>query len=218
MSVNAAVAQIDAILADIEGRDLEFPALGTKGTMQLAALKTRAAATIERLAPPGSRYVADARGKDIQAYSTEYAVKTLAGILEALRADYVDGYMQTVEELIHADLFADLFDMAEELLNKGYKDAAAVIAGSALEAHIRKLAERFGISTSRAGRPVKTATLNDKLAATPDASYTKLTQKTVTAWLDLRNNAAHGRYEMYDSAQVAAFVRDIRGFIERYPA
>ena len=25
-------------------------------------------------------------------------------------------------------------------------------------------------------------------------SYTKLDQKSVTAWLDLRNRAAHGRY------------------------
>ncbi len=108
--------------------------------------------------------------------------------------------------------------MAEELVSKGYKDAAAVIAGSALEEHLRKLAGRYGITTARGGRPVKAATLNDKLAATEDASYTKLTQKTVTASLDLRNNAAHGHYDKYDKAQVEAIIRDVRGVKERHPA
>lgn len=57
-----------------------------------------------------------------------------------MREDYEAGYMRTVEELIHADLFADFLERTDELVSKGYKDPAAVLAGSVLEEHLRKLA------------------------------------------------------------------------------
>jgi hypothetical protein len=43
----------------------------------------------------------------------------LVGILGALRADYEAGYLSTVEELIHADVFGDFLDMARYLLHEG---------------------------------------------------------------------------------------------------
>jgi hypothetical protein len=54
------------------------------------------------------------------------------GILGALRTDYEAGNLQSVIELVHADIFADFFDMADYLLQQGYKDPAAVIVGSML--------------------------------------------------------------------------------------
>jgi len=63
--------------------------------------------------------------------------------LRALRADYVAGNLQSVIEIVHADAFADFLDMADYLLQRGYKDAAAVLAGSVLEEHLRKLAKRM---------------------------------------------------------------------------
>jgi hypothetical protein len=45
-----------------------------------------------------------------------------------------------------------------------------------------------------------------------------LQQKSVTAWLDLRNKAAHGRHSEYDAAQVSALIRDVRDFMTRLPA
>jgi hypothetical protein len=46
-------------------------------------------------------------------------------------------------------------------------------------------------------------------------AYTKLDQKNVTAWLDLRNKAAHGKYAEYQAAQVALMIAGIRDFITR---
>lgn len=34
-------------------------------------------------------------------------------------------------------------------------------------------------------------------------AYNRLDQKDVTAWLDLRNKAAHGHYDQYTAEQVA---------------
>lgn len=48
--------------------------------------------------------------------------------------------------------------------------------------------------------------------------YGKLDQKSVTAWLDLRNKAAHGKYAEYGKEQVALMVQGIRDFVTRCPA
>ena len=45
-------------------------------------------------------------------------------------------------------------------------------------------------------RPKKTDRMNSEL--TKAEAYSKLDQKSVTAWLDLRNKAAHGKYDEYD--------------------
>lgn len=45
--------------------------------------------------------------------------------------------------------------------------------------------------------------------------YSKLDQKAVTAWLNLRNKAAHGRYAEYTEAQVALFLQSVTDFVAR---
>lgn len=97
-----------------------------------------------------------------------------------LRGDYAAGYLRTVEELVHADLCADFLEMADELLAKGFKDAAAVITGSVLEELLRKLAGIFGVALMT-GKAQKADTINGDL--TKAGAYNKLEQKNVTAWL-----------------------------------
>jgi hypothetical protein len=48
--------------------------------------------------------------------------------------------------------------------------------------------------------------------------YSKLDQKNVTAWLDLRNKAAHGEYDRYSAPQVGLLISSVRNFITRNPA
>jgi hypothetical protein len=223
---DSAVAQIDALLAEIEPnlrtQQTAMGAGGTKfvgGEPHRSAMKTRAAAAVARLAPPGSAYVSEAQSTQREIPSK--AVVTLVGILRALRDDYEAGYLRGVEELIHADMFADFLEMAEELLRSKYKDAAAVIAGSVLEEQLRKLALRNEIATERNGRAVQASALNEGLGRAEQnraAVYNKLTQKSVTAWLDLRNSAAHGRYGEYNASQVEGLSGEVRGFLERNPA
>jgi uncharacterized protein (DUF2164 family) len=59
-------------------------------------------------------------------------------MLQAHRQDYEAGYLQSVVELVHADIFADFLEMADYLLQQGYKDPAAVITGSVFGAHLRE--------------------------------------------------------------------------------
>ena len=45
--------------------------------------------------------------------------------------------------------------------------------------------------------------------------YNKLDQKNVTAWLDLRNEAAHGKYQEYTKEQVSLMLRSLSDFMVR---
>jgi hypothetical protein len=144
-------------------------------------------------------------------------LEPIRGMLEALRSDYESGYQQSVVELVHADILADFLEMSDYLLQQGYKDAAAVIIGSVLEAHLRKLCDKHGIHLVKPdGSPKKAETLNTDLAGAD--VYSKLGQKNVTAWLDLRNKAAHGHYNEYTKDQVTLLLQNIRDFASRYSA
>jgi hypothetical protein len=208
----AALAQIDDVMADY-GRVQREGGLGSGAEAQ--AIGTRLKAAILRLSPPGGDYARKA--SECDKGSPGYNAEQLFGILLALRADLDAGYVQSLAELLHADVFADFLEMADELQRAGFKDAAAVIAGSVLEEHLRKLAAKAGLAVEKAdGSPMKADTLNSELTAAE--VYNKLQQKSVTAWLGLRNGAAHGEYRDYDHEQVAAFIRDVREFLILLPA
>jgi hypothetical protein len=64
--------------------------------------------------------------------------------------------------------------------------------------------------------PKKADTTNAHLVKA--SAYSKLDQKNLTAWLDLRNKAAHGHYAEYQKEQVALMIDGIRSFITRCPA
>ena len=104
--------------------------------------------------------------------------------------------------------------MADYLLEEGYKDPAAVLAGGTLEEHLRKLCQKNDIEIMKdISHYRKADSLNADLAGAN--VYSKLDQKSVTAWLDLRNKAAHGKYDEYTKEQVALMVQSLRDFISR---
>jgi hypothetical protein len=222
ISTDTILKQIDDLLQRASLAPGQLPEeqffLGRKTHGARTALATGWAASIERLSPRSSEY-REQVDRSVQRYGAAHPRHLLAlvGILNALRDDYEAGYMTSIEELIHADLFADFLEMADELLAKGYKDPAAVLTGSVLEEHLRKLCDRDGVAvTSPDGSPRKADTLNADLVKTN--AYGKLDQKSVTAWLGLRNDAAHGQYDRYTKEQVALMLEGVRNFLLRYPA
>lgn len=186
---------------------------------ELAGLVSLQLHTIERFAPPGStfRKASDAVFSQHQMDSPHFTQKHYAGILSSIRTAYAEqDYLASVQELIHADLFGDLLEMADHLLAEGYKDAAAVTGGGVLEEAIRKLADKNGVPIVDGTKPRKADTINADLVKA--GVYNKLEQKNVTAWLGLRNDAAHANYSNYDKTQVQQFIEGIRQFLIRNPA
>jgi hypothetical protein len=177
---------------------------------------------IRRLSPPGSIYAASLKGHEDALSNHRHGYifmgfDAAVGMLQALRTEYEAGYLQSVVELIHADTFADFLEMAHHLSEQGYKDPAAVVTGSVLESHLHKLCNKHGIDTANSdGSPKKADKLNAELTA--GGVYNLLDQKSVTAWLDLRNKAAHGKYSEYTKEQVGLMLENVRNFISRLPA
>jgi hypothetical protein len=221
-SPHAVLSQLDDVLTRCDVRDgtvqdFEYYS-GRYSDSWRAERVTACIAAIERFTEPGSAYrrAAEEPFSNRWMSSNASTLVHVAGIVVALRKDVAAGYLQNYAELLHADLFADLLEMARELQNKGFKDAAAVITGSVLEEHLRKLADKHEVPIEKdGGAPKKASALNADLA---NNAYTKLDQSNVTAWLSLRNSAAHGQYDHYDHAQVAALIQGVQDFIVRHPA
>ena len=172
----------------------------------LTEVNTVIAATIDRLAPSKSPY----------RESIQHILPNKVGALRALRRDYDAGYLVTVQSLVRAEVFADFLEMAEHLLEQGYKDPAAVLVGGVLEEHLRTLCDGRGIASQVRGKPKKADSMNADLASA--GVYNKLDQKSVTAWLDLRNKAAHGHYSEYTADQVGNMLVGVREFTARVAA
>jgi hypothetical protein len=119
-------------------------------------------------------------------------------IIAAVKEEILGGWLSSTRGLIAGEVFSDFLEMAQHLWDEGYKDAAAVIAGSSLEGHLKRLCESPGIDLQWKNSkgdlvPKKADALNAEL--TKAGVYDKTEQKQVTAWLAVLNHAAHGEYD-----------------------
>lgn len=147
-----------------------------------------------------------------------YLIPYGRGILLAIKNEIEDGWLFTVKGLVSAEIFSDFLEMAKHLLDEKYKDPAAVMIGSVLEEHLRQLCNKHSIDTTFLNqksevKPKKADMLNADLAK--HSIYNLLEQKNVTAWLDLRNKAAHGLYLEYDHNQVDLMYQGVLDFMVR---
>lgn len=151
--------------------------------------------------------------KHIEGYVTYSNVHRAQGVLKAAADDYAGGHLLEVRRLIEAEVFDDFLEQGEHLLNSGYFQAAAVVAGCVLEDGLRKLCAKFGIDVS--AKP-KLDQMNSDLARA--GAYNKLIQKRVTALADLRNKAAHGQWDQFERADVEDMLNAVRRFMEDFCA
>lgn len=173
--------------------------------------------TLRRFAPPNLAYLAEIPEKEESPWKYQKVLNELQGILFALKEDYQDDCLTTFEELVHANLFADILDQAKHLLDNGYKDAAAVTIGCTLESHLKALCTKNGIDITKDNGRAKTASeLNTELRIA--SIYPMSQDRQVQAWLDIRNDAAHGNYDKVEKVRVEAMLSEFRNFLVRYPA
>jgi len=149
--------------------------------------------------------------------SQEYKAKKGHAILLSIQNEIEGGWVFALKQLVSAEIFSDFLEMAEHLLSQDYKDPAAVMIGSVLEENLRQLclANEIDTKIEKDGSFIskKADRLNADLAKS--VIYTKLDQKAVTMWLDLRNKAAHGKYEEYSKEQVAIMLQGVTEFLAR---
>jgi len=138
----------------------------------------------------------------------DYQVERGLGVLQAALDDVEQGYLETVRELVAAEVFSDLLDQADHLLENGYGAPAASLAAAILENGLRSLATRKGI-TVRASDNLQSRNKNiaDK------GVYNRLRQKQVAVWIDVRNAADHGRFNEFSGEDVADLIKGVRSLL-----
>lgn len=148
-----------------------------------------------------------------------YASHTAMGIqiLYAIKTEISNGWLASVNALVAAEIFTDFLEMAEHLLEEGYKDAAAVMIGSTLEEHLRQLCDAYKVDKTTLKGTDEISKKADVLNADlkKAGAYNTLDQKQVTAWLGIRNSAAHGKYDEYSKEQVLMMYDGVLNFISR---
>lgn len=201
----------------VEEASISGSELGHESVQTLTSVTVRCGQMIDRLYGPNGRYGTMLQSilgtKDFtRIHSNHYAhVAQIVGILKAVKHDMDSGLLVDFRRLVQAELFSDFLEMAEYLANQGYKDASAVLLGAILENALRKISEVRGLDISNAnGKPLSMETMNVQLAK--DGAYNALVKKQITSWSNLRNDAAHGRYEEYDSGQVNQMLLFVQKF------
>jgi hypothetical protein len=140
-----------------------------------------------------------------------WSVETGKGILRAVREDLSLGYFTKVRTLVTAEVFSDFLDMAQHLLDCGYKDPSASLIGAVLESGLRQIAQNKQVKLKS---KENLASLNMKCA---DSNvYNRLVQKKIQVWIDIRDHADHGNFAEYSESDVSQMMSGVRDFLSSH--
>lgn len=146
------------------------------------------------------------------ARDTERAAGIMLGALSLVQ----DGYLSTFRRGVLAESVMELLDAAGDHVEQDHLVAATVIAGGALESHLRHLCEKAGIPTEN----VRGITALDgeigKARKAGNEVYTVAESSQVKTWAIRRNEAAHTPLLFQRKrVEVQLFVDGIRQFVSQ---
>ena len=195
--------------------------LGPDRVAELSSIASRAGQLIRRLYGESSQYQANLdrvlTTRNLASMHSNWCthVAELAGIVQGIQRDLQTGMLDDLRGLLQAEVFADFLEMAEHLLDGGYKDPAAVLLGAVLVDTLRKISAAHSVHITAAnGRPMTIDPINTALAKA--GAYGALVQKQITSWANLRNDAAHGHFAKYDVDQVRQMLLFTQKFCADY--
>ena len=225
MDIDAMIQQIESVIGETpEGVPIfQVRRNEPEGDAFYFERITRYASAILRLAPQKSIYVRmcqDVLRFHDPSKNTRQTSERLKAILLALKEDLSEQNLRTAEELIHGDLLSDFLEMADRLVQDGFKNPAAVLAGSVLAEHLRRLCTKHDVTIHRMldGKriPKNVSQMNDDLAALD--IYGQRDKRNVEAWNDLRIKALYGKYNEFTQQEVRNTVSGIRSLMTSHPA
>ena len=220
MTTGFFIKQLDGIISDfnvIKSKAAYDDLSGNTTKEEITSAISKAKAAVERITSDKSEYY-----KDIDSILKRTNLREgeklrhIIGTVLALKSDLQNDYLKSLSEIIQSVVFADYLEMADHLLNEGYKDPAAVLIGSTLEAHLKELCKvniiDLETKNSKGDTIAKKAdVLNADL--TKAGIYNGVYQKQITAWLAIRNSSAHGQYTDYGVEEVKLMLMGVRQFM-----
>lgn len=178
-------------------------------------VETRMLAALTRFSPKGSIYRVQASHYVSSTGVPSERRRRLAGVLEALRADYETGAFGEIEARVRLEVLDDLLDIAERLVEEQPR-SSVVLTGGILEEHIVKLAQAHGIELEQDGKRKRTQQLNDELAKI--GVYTRTEQKQLTWAIGLRNDANHVFSKDIKAADAELLIAATRAIVKDHSA
>lgn len=133
-------------------------------------------------------------------------VYPIVGVLQGALSDLKNGYLLGREFFIVGEVFDSILEQAKHFIKTGNKDIAAILARIVLEDALKRLARSEGIDDS-----FKASKINDELKN--KERYPQVRWRSVQTWLDVGNDAAHGRFNEYTKEDVASAVGGIEHFL-----
>lgn len=223
---NSSIIQIEKTIEKIKPVIMSITYRGNYHTpFMLSEANTLMETAIEHFSPPGSIFRQKLRkiqNSQDYLYSPETA-ESICGILTSLKDAYENELIDTFEELVHADLFNDFLEMAEELLNKKYLGPAAVLAGCVLEEHVRNLCvnncvdKEIRIKKRNKNKPISFSDLNVGLKK--KGIYNESKRAELSSYYSRRTDGAHKQFDKNDKKfeqDVSEMIKGIRRFISEY--
>ncbi|TYK56892.1 DUF4145 domain-containing protein [Pseudomonas synxantha] len=167
----------------------------------------KAKALMERVCGTDSTHLKMYAEADVQGMYESYVdrLNRLKAIFLAAKEDFDGGHLNTIRNLVQAEVFTSELEQAEELLKSGYATAAAVIAGVVLETTLRDLCSTHDLEHGSLNK------MNDDLAKA--GAYNASQKKRITALAAIRNSAAHGKPEEFTAADVRGMIDDVERFL-----
>ena len=148
--------------------------------------------------------------ENVKEFPYYHSFQMALGVFRAVKEDYENGAIFTLRQIVEAEVFDDFLEQSESLLSAGFYQPAAVVAGAVLEDGLRKLCIREGLDL-----PTKPKLDSMNVALSKNGTYNLLTQKRITALADVRNSAAHGKWDQFRQEDVDDLIQWIRNFMER---
>jgi hypothetical protein len=137
-------------------------------------------------------------------------------VFQAAAKIAADGKLGSALESVRVETLSDLLDQADTLLRAFHIVAAAVVAGGALETHLRRLCDANGLAWTGEGSISK---YEGALAIARNAGseiISKTDGAVVKGWGSIRNDAAHDPINFKHTAdEVRLMVDGIRQFLAR---
>ena len=148
-----------------------------------------------------------------------HGIRELVGILEALQSDYVNGFNIGLEDIILAEAARDYMSQADALLGDGVPGQfdhvpAAVLCGAVLENRIRTYCEQQRPPLPTVTPKGDAMTLGPLISELDKANaFDKQTRNMLKSWADIRNHAAHGRFDEFSREQVELMLMGANQFL-----
>lgn len=143
-----------------------------------------------------------------EAHQLEGAIPALVALIQ----DIDDGHIHSIDARARGETLSDLLEQAEARLTDGEHVAAVMLAGGVLEAHLRHVGGRRGVTIAGNSAIGKWA---DGLHAA--GALDRATKLTVGAWASMRNDADHLKATAFDEAAVRSMLVGVRTLLVTLP-